>query len=51
MCNLENDPYAWGEVHEVMAIEAQDDLKRFIASRAKDHVNEMKAQWAEWAGS
>jgi len=40
--NLENDPFAWGEAYEVMALEAVDILRQFIDQLVKRHINEMK---------
>ena len=42
--NLENDPFAWGEVHEVMALEAVDTLRQFIDKLVKRHIVEMAHQ-------
>lgn len=42
--NLAEDPFAWGEVHVVMAEEAQHNLKKFVDALAAKHVSEMKGQ-------
>jgi hypothetical protein len=36
--NLEETPEAWGEVHEVMALEAQESLANFINELAAQHL-------------
>lgn len=43
--NLEETPDAWGELHEVMALEAQESLANFINERVKHHLLEMKREW------
>lgn len=39
--NLECTPEAWGELHEVMALEAQETLARFIDQLVAKHLTEM----------
>ena len=40
--NLAEDPYAWGEIHVVMAEEAQEELPRFVDILVAKHLQEMK---------
>ena len=41
--NLEDDPRAWGDLHEVMALEAEDSLTRFIDALCRKNLAEMKS--------
>jgi hypothetical protein len=40
--NLAEDPYAWAEVHIVMAEEAQYILEAFVDALVAKHLKEMK---------
>lgn len=43
--NLEETPEAWGELHEVMALEALALLRRFVDHLAAKHLAEMNLNW------
>lgn len=46
--NLAEDPYAWGEVHVVMAEEAKESLARFVDGLVNYHMAAMRLAWSEY---